>query len=328
MKKKLSKILGVGLTLALLVSMLLTAAPVMAEDPVVYLEAVGAPVGTTDTIVIEVPAGTTLGQIDSIAWSEYLIQGYPPHVDIILDMGGDDTDALVFEYAHNTDSHYADGPMPYGALTGAWYPTFSDDTEGPVEITDTSFAWLSSGAPGPYPDGAGFIGGTLAEWTSGSVDVSVNANTPVLHLEIEIDNWVVDSEALVKDIILVISGDIGLVDLDATSPGEIIGISVSTALVSFGELVPGTVSVPQSVVVTNTGNVAVDLDATLENELPAEFYTDNLTLGPGSVDSWSVGPIPSLASTPPLDLVLSMPSGTPAGDYTATLVFWAIIATP
>jgi hypothetical protein len=147
----------------------------------------------------------TLGDLDTISWWEYNVKGYPPHVDVILDTDGDceADDALVFEYAYNTMDHYAEGPMPYGALTGAWYQTFSDDGYGPATITDTSHAWLSSGPPGP-PGGAGFQEGTLADWKAGLH--GIDEDTKIVAIEIEIDNWVVQSEAFVDNI--EINGDL------------------------------------------------------------------------------------------------------------------------
>lgn len=144
----------------------------------------------------------TLGDIESISWWEYLEAGYPPHLDISLDFDDDGVrdDILVFEYAYNDEYHYTDeSPMPYGAVTDAWYPTFDDDDHGPTEIDDSANAWLGSGPPGPL-GGEEFIYGTLAEWKAGEVDPSVDADTVVLALEIEVDNWGVQSEAYVDDI--------------------------------------------------------------------------------------------------------------------------------
>jgi parallel beta-helix repeat protein len=158
--------------------------------------------GDEARIVIVMPNGTSLNDIVSISWWEYLVAGYPPHVDVKVDTDGNGTadDALVFEYAYNGESHYTDeAPMPYGALTGAWYQTFSDDGNGPSVINDTASAWLSSGPPGPLGD-PGFIYGTLADWKAGTVDGSINGNTAVTALEIEVDNWVVNTEAYVDDI--------------------------------------------------------------------------------------------------------------------------------
>ena len=94
------------------------------------------------------------------------------HLDIILDINGDGAidDSLVFEHAYNDVAlHYLEGPMPYGALTGDWYQTFSDDGNGPAQVDDAAYGWLSSGPPGPPGDPA-FISGTLAGWKSGLVD--------------------------------------------------------------------------------------------------------------------------------------------------------------
>ena len=98
------------------------------------------------TITVSPSVYMTLGQLMEISWWENLTVGYPPHVDVILDLDGNGTadDALVFEYAHNSMTHYGEAPMPYGALTAAWYPVFSDDGNGPAVIGNASFAWLTS----------------------------------------------------------------------------------------------------------------------------------------------------------------------------------------
>ncbi len=175
----------------------------------VHLETTGTE-GTGDEarIVFPLPEGTTLGDIESISWWEYLVQGYPPHVDISLDIDddGEVDDRLVFEYAYNTEDHYADAPMPYGALTGDWYKTFSDDDEGPALVDDTANGWLASGPPGP-PGDENFIYYTLEEWKdgvdiNGDTSIDISSATLVLALEIEVDNWVVQSEAYVDDIVV------------------------------------------------------------------------------------------------------------------------------
>ena len=164
--------------------------------------------GDEARIVMPVPEGTTLADIAAVSWWEYLVAGYPPHLDIMLDIDGDGTidDSLVFEYAYNDVAlHYLEGPMPYGALTGDWYQTFSDDGNGPAQVDDAAYGWLSSGPPGPPGDPA-FISGTLAGWKSGLVDPVIDGTTSVVSLEIEIDNWVVQSEAYIDDIVIVIGG--------------------------------------------------------------------------------------------------------------------------
>ena len=318
------KIFSVFFALVLVLTLSLVAAPVVAEESATLLSSTGD-IGTSnaDTITVEVPAGTTLGQIDSIAWSEYLIQGYPPHVDIMLDLNVDGTadEALVFEYALN--GHTGDSQPTYGALTGAWYQTFSDDGEGPAVIDGNDLAWLATGPPG----GPGIILGTLADWKAGTVDASVDSSAIVLRLEIEVDNYITDCVALVNNIVLGISGDVGPVEMTASSPGEIIAISVSPTSVNFGSLVPGTPSAAQTVTVTNTGNVAADFSATIENESPTGVYTGDpgLEMNEASVAAWLPrGVAPAGTETP--SLVLTVPSGTAAGTYTATLVFWAVEA--
>lgn len=332
MKKKIFSVLF-ALVLALSLC-LVTAVPVAAAEPATLLSSTGL-IGQSnaDTIIVDVPAGTTLGQIDSIAWSEYLIQGYPPHVDIMLDLdedGGYD-EALVFEYANN--GHAGDSPPNYGALTGAWYQTFSDDTEGPAVVDDDALGWLATGAPGgppatipiAYGNTAGqFVIGTLAQWQAGQVVTEIDADTIVVQLEIEVDNYITDCVALVDNIEVVIAG--GLVEMTVSSPGEIIGVSVNPTSVDFGSIVPGTASESQTVTVTNTGNVAENFGAEIFNESVADFYTINLTIDALAVSGWSAGPIAALGDTGLLPLVLMMPSGTPADTYTATLVFWAEMA--
>ena len=187
--------------------------------------------GDEARVVVNMPAGTTLDDITTISWWEYNVAGYPPHVDVKVDKDGNGTadDALVFEYAYNTELHCDEAPMPYGALTGAWYQTFGDDSNGPTAIDDTANAWLSSGPPGPLGDPS-FIYGTLANWKDGTVDVSVDGDTAVTALEIEVDNWVVNSEAYVDDITIngvVYYGQIQDA-IDTAFAGETINVAAGT----------------------------------------------------------------------------------------------------
>lgn len=138
----------------------------------------------------------TLAQINTISWQEYLNAGYPPHVDILVIKADGTLEAIVIEYAHNSDTHYYDeAPMPYGAVTGAWYAVFNDDGNGPVVIDNTSFGWAATGAPGPYPPGGAFIGGSLADWKAGTIVSGVSGESQVINITIEVDNWVVQSDA-------------------------------------------------------------------------------------------------------------------------------------
>ena len=138
MKKRILPIL---FAMVLLLSL---SAPALAYD----LVATGA-AGTESRVAVEVESGSTLGDLDSISWNEYLDYGYAPHVDVILDTGGG-TDAPVFEYAYNTSEGAVrpEGQLTYGSVTDGWYQTFNDDGNGPAVITDTAYAWLSSGPSG------------------------------------------------------------------------------------------------------------------------------------------------------------------------------------
>ncbi|MBE9505582.1 MAG: hypothetical protein IMY84_02095 [Chloroflexi bacterium] len=178
---------------------LLSAPAATTEDPEVVL-------GAEARIVIPLPPGTTLSDIESISWMEYLKTGYPPHVDVIVDTGGSE-DALVFEYAYNDVAlHYPEGWPSYNALTDAWYATFSDDGDGPVEVGGSTLGWLASGPPGP-PTEANFA--TLSDWQSAAGvtygAVTVNGDTPVLRIEIEVDNWLGGAEAFVDDMVVVLA---------------------------------------------------------------------------------------------------------------------------
>ncbi len=186
--------------------------------------------GDTATILLKPVSTMTLSQITSISWMEYSVMGYLPHVDILLDLdtSGDwsaDDDALVIEYAYNSETHAAAGWTDYGALHDGWYQTFSDDGDGPAEVTDTANAWATRGASGPLGGGPDqeFIYHTLADWKTGvtyntqgtwdlghttyqydGTDRTVDSSSIILQIEIEVDNWILgsDVEAYVDDIII------------------------------------------------------------------------------------------------------------------------------
>jgi len=45
-----------------------------------------------------------------------------------------------------------------------------------------------------------FISGNLADWKSDLIDPTIDGTTVVVSLEIEVDNWVVQTEAYVDDV--------------------------------------------------------------------------------------------------------------------------------
>lgn len=324
MKTKLSMLIA----LVMVITLCLT--PAVASAAPITLTATGAPAGNEDRIVVPVAAGTTLGNIASISWQEWLVFGYPPHVDIILDKNNDNVadDALVFEYAYNNMSHYTEnnGLMPFGAVQGAWYNTFNDDGNGPSAITNTSYGWLASGAPGPpIPAGgtaAGHTGGTLAQWKAGAIGTGITATTTVLRLEIEVDSWVMDCQAQVRNILVVRVGS--SVSMNANVP-DIVAISVSPANINFGTVLPGNTASGANIVVANIGTHEVDVNA----QIPTGTVFQYLELSPAG-SGWLSRNWPdivtdlAMGNSATLQTQLPVPAGyTPGGRETATIVFIA-----
>lgn len=161
-------------------------------------------------IEIPLPAGFTLGDLESISWDVWTVNGYPPHVDLLLDINEDDVfdggkkdlvtgaalsgldDVLVFEFAYQpyseiaTSYGYIAPGDPYGhydpAAQSTWYnPSYGEWVEtfqqtasetGTTQINDESIAWLYSGLPGPYQGG---YFGTLYDFKEGTVESIVDS---------------------------------------------------------------------------------------------------------------------------------------------------------
>ncbi len=149
--------------------------------------------GDEARIIITPTAPMTLGQLSTMSWWENLVAGYPPHVDIIVELIGGDgtTEALTFEYAFN--GHVGDGQPTYGAVTGVWSPTLNDDTAGVSEITTAAVGNVY---------GLGNVMGTLLAWQAGTVHPSVDATSRIVRIDLEVDNWMAQTDALVDGIIL------------------------------------------------------------------------------------------------------------------------------
>lgn len=192
-------------------------------------------------INITLPSGTTLGDIESISWCVNTTSGYPPHVDLLLDLDGDgfngskkdivtgeslegNDDVLVAEFAYqpydDTGYDYSSPGIPYGhyapewqssfyyPLYDTWVQTFQNATDetGTTQVDNDTVFWLYSGLPGPYSGG---YFGILADFKDGTVQVlgdsdlaMVDNDTVVFGLQIEVDNWLGPAEAYIDDISL------------------------------------------------------------------------------------------------------------------------------
>ena len=337
MKKKISMIsLLVLMVLSLFALPALAASPVTPPSNPTVLSATGTQ-GTHNQVTIDLTGkGVTLGSLQSISWSEYLVNGYTPYLNVFFVTAGSAiTDSLCFEYAYNSASHYAEGQhtgdTAYGALTGAWYSTFSDDDGGPVAVTQSSFAWLNSGGAGPYPVsaslpidysavGGNFIGGALAQWGAGDVVTGVDASAVVTKIEIRVDNWIVDTTALVGDISIEAGGSsVGLsatVVANEQSP-DIVAITVSPTAIDFGPVVAGG-SYNQDVVVTNSGTSSADV-TTSTDAVPGTLFGDgNLVIDPTTFTLATTG------ATQSVGLSLNVPvTYASTGAENASLIFEA-----
>jgi len=139
----------------------------------VYLKTTGTE-GTGDEarIVIPLPTGTKLGDIESISWWVYAASGYPPHIDITLDCNTDNVvdneDMLTAEMNLNC----VGAPKSIAILTGeisyntTWLQTFElTSGDGFSAITDNTTFWVTKMGSGDLNAPSG----TLGQWKSGIV---------------------------------------------------------------------------------------------------------------------------------------------------------------
>ena len=186
--------------------------PADAETEAVYLQTTGdVTTGNEARIVIFMPEDTTLGDIDSISWLVWTVDGYPPHVDIVLDVN-DDADMLTAEMAYNNSAglELDEGLAP---TLAQWLQTFELTAgDGYGVINNNTMLWVTKMGAGN--DDAPW--GSLAQWKAGTgftdpepdglADGVITGEALVLRIEIEIDNWVWQSEAYVKGIEIVLDG--------------------------------------------------------------------------------------------------------------------------
>jgi len=157
------------------------------------LEATGAQ-GTENRVTI-VPNSSfdELSELETMSWDSYIVNGgYIAHVDVLIDVYGNGSlyDALVFEY-DKVDDGCGDGiPGAANYAKDEWVDTF-DDKE---TIDSDSYAWLNSGAPGNCQDDSGYTVKRLSEWKT------FYQNAKILRFEIEVDNWILNSNGVVRNI--------------------------------------------------------------------------------------------------------------------------------
>lgn len=210
-----------------------------------------------------------------------------------------------------------------GKLTGGVYSTLSG---GSKELTtwDAGFAscHLKFEVSGTTLRGKAWIGDTEpTEWDVQVTDSSYSGGGPAgimlaTYSELTTD-WTPANVAF-DNISLSTST---AVEMTANSPAQI-GISVSPTSVNFGSLTSGVASTGHTITVTNTGNVAEVFSTSLTNVSSPDVYTIGLKLSDSLVNAWSASNV-AVSGTSQPQLVLTIPSGTAPGTYTATLVFWA-----
>lgn len=155
-------------------------------NEVQYLLSASSGTGVEDRVYVRAEdAGvTTLNDLDSIEWEARVNSGYLPHVDVFLDNG----ETLVFEYAKVNPASCDNAPYPIGDLN-----TFDDKGI----VNDSAYAWLSSGVAGPCGDSTFDTNHkSLSDWKTTWGDVEVVA------FEIEIDNWIADSDSELSNILI------------------------------------------------------------------------------------------------------------------------------
>jgi len=109
---------------------------------------------------------------------------------------------LTAELAVNNPSY---SPPTYGTYD-TWLETFEmASADGYDEIDDTTILWVTKMGAGDQDAPSS----TLANWKLGTIDndpgselpeTEISSTTPILKLEIEVDNWIVESEAYIDDI--------------------------------------------------------------------------------------------------------------------------------
>ena len=285
-------------------------------------------------------SGTKLSDLENVSWMQFVDHGYISHVDVLLDINGNGVydgttggdDALVFEYAKVV------GPVdPLGCDDVADYPLGSVDTFGDKGIVDNdAWAWLTSGpAGGCSSPPTEFFWHALSAWKAGVLPSeangkTINGDTKVVALEIEVDGWIAESEAFIDDVkinnVLVENFD-GVQQVDV----EIVAltlISISPITLNFGPLVPGTTDNPAlngPIIFDATGsNTDVNIEVASVTGFP---FADGLEfdgLDPVGKDwDFTCVVVDNICTyeTQSTEPTLSIPAGAVIGEHIGTVTY-------
>jgi len=189
-----------------------------------------------EVVTIILPGATTLNDIVTIDFDEYVNSGYPVSVNILLDVngdgvfdskkdletgyltGGEQDDVLKIEWAYNggIDAGYLHADA-YMNSDNSGYSTWLFGGMGTID--DSTNAWLYSGKPGAIGD-TEFNYGTLTDWKNGRqrgltcyyvddawesescTDVLINSATKVYGIQIESLGFIAESSSVVKNIVI------------------------------------------------------------------------------------------------------------------------------
>ena len=284
--------------------------------------------GSEARITITMPSGFTLGDLKTLSWRIFSVSGYPAHVDITLDTPGDLQSMLTAELAVNNPAY--DPITPVRGTYDIWLKTFEmAANDGYGVIDDNTVLWVTKMGAGDEDAPSS----TLASWKANTVDsdpfgelpsgTAINSDIPVLKLEIEVDNWIVQTEAYIDDFVL--NGitypvePSGAVGMTSSVDVPTISISVTPTDINFGRVVAGKSSALHLITIDNTGEASVDVTAEVLED--GTFYVDCLTLKGGLVSA--LDETIAFNGETSFNARLVVPRDYEVGSYAGILVFWA-----
>ena len=210
--------------------------------------------------------------------SESVPLQYPGFVVQIASLGGGDY--------HVTMTPAPLSSVGLSAEAGGW--TITTNIIGMGTVTPSS--------PGPYVD---------------LEDVTLTANPAV---NWQFSSWGGDASGTSLTTDVTMDAD---KTVDATFVLDVISISVTPTSIDFGTVIMGKISDPETVTITNTGNVDVDVDASVQGS----FFGSYLRIDGAAVAAFGV----TIPETDDYDasLTLDLSGVTSTGTYDGTLIFWA-----